>query len=260
MTSIPSAFLSSAEGCDYMGFFDWLFGDKKKDSGIEPKKTVEQDGKAIIKSEIWTEEGEEYTWTEYDDGSFMMEAGPGELWKTYFRLSTEIEKNKDIYRKIEACEASYEILPEISRLFKKDGGLPPRIMCRDSGPWLYMRLGQWNAARAAIQKCIDAKAYEDKQDEDDALKDLEEYRISAEIACSFISRNPGFLQSKLYKTLADTNANSDYLKEFTRASMLIRKEKQGRTYKLFINESVLQESDVMLSLSSHFHGGELHGL
>ena len=110
-----------------------------------------------------------------------------------------------------------------------------------------MRLGKWNAARAAIQKCIEAKAYQTKSDGEDALKDLDDYRTSAEIACSFIFRNPGVLQSKIYKALANTEADSDCLKEFTRASMLIRKEQQGRTNKLFINESILQDSDVILS-------------
>ncbi len=245
-----------------MGFFSWLFGDKKRDekevrgeqiainSQSEPADrddNEKEEEKVVTNVETWTEDGEKYTWTEYDDGSFMMESGIGEPWETFFRLSTEIEKNKDIYKKIAACEASYEILPEIVRLFKKDGGLPPSILCRDSGPWLYMRLGKWEAARAAIQKCIDANAYEYKSDGKGALLDLKDYRVSAEIACSFLSQNPGFLQSKLYKALADTKADSDYLKDFTRYSMLIRKEPQGRTYKLFLNDSVLQESDIKIS-------------
>lgn len=244
-----------------MGFFSWLFGDNKKDDkaqheekiAVSPQTGIEdiddkikEEEKVVTNTETWTEDGEKYTWKEYDDGSFMLEAGPGEPWETYFRLADEIDKNKDIYRKIDACEASYEILPEVVRLFKKDGGLPPAIMCRDSGPWLYMRLGKWNAARAAIQKCIDAKAYEYKSDGKDAILDLEDYRVAAEIACSFLSQNPGFLQSKLYKALADTKADSNYLKDFTRYSMLIRKEPQGKTYKLFLNDSVLQESDITI--------------
>ena len=215
-----------------MGLLDWLFNKK------------EQNEKSITHSESELVDGEKIVWTEYNDGTWAMESGPGEPWETYFQLSERIQNEKDIFAKLDACEKSYQILPDIAKLFRQDGGLPPSILCRDMGPILYMRLGKWFAAHSAIQKCIEAKAYRYKKDEKAVLKYLAEYQLSVEIAVSFLLENPGFLQSKIYKALSDTKANLDCLKDFTRSSLLIRKEPAGKSNKLFLEETVLENSDI----------------
>lgn len=245
-----------------MGVFSWLFGGKNQEkkkcvvnrvqSNSQNEDTDCRDNekekeKVVTGLKTWRMHGFEYTSTEFDDGSFIIKSKSGELWDTFDKLSMEIENNKDILQQIAACEASYGILSEMVRLYQNGGGLPPRIICRDMGPRLYMRLGKWDAARSAIQKCIDAKAYEYESDGRLAMKGLQDYRFAAEIACSFLSQNPGFLQDELYKALEETLADSENLEEFIRSSMLIRKEPQGETFKLFLNDPVLQESDIILS-------------
>ena len=56
-----------------MGLLDWLFG---KGNARE---------KFVARSDTETIDGEKYTWTKYNDGTWMMKSGPGEPWETYFR-------------------------------------------------------------------------------------------------------------------------------------------------------------------------------
>ena len=161
----------------------------------------------------------------------MVTGEMGEPFATYFRLSDEIKNSRDINAKLAACEESFKILPEFVRLWMKDSKkLPDSIMCRDVAPVLYARLGRWVEARAAINKCRFAGAYEDGGK--GALAHLERYRAAAERALEFLKNNPGYKQKDLYKALPDVDR--DCLKEFTRSSLLIRKVKVGSTNELYL--------------------------
>lgn len=161
--------------------------------------------------------------------------GIGEPFETYYNLSEEIRTSKDINAKLAVCEEQYKILPEFVRATLKDfGKLPNTIPCRDMGVEWYLRLGQWAKARAAIEKCIQAGAYDDGGQY--ALDYFTRYKTTAELALNFIEKNAGFLQKNLYKALPD--ADKDCLKSFARSSLLIRKEKTGNTNKLFLNKDL----------------------
>lgn len=198
-----------------MGIFDWLFGRS------QPQE---------ISREVEYHNGEKLTVVTYDDGSALAEMVPDEPFTTFYKLSEDIRTSRDISAKLAACESSYKILPEFVRLTLADWGkLPDSIRCRDEGAKLYMRLGDWSAARSAIDKCIAAGAYPDGGAE--ALNHLARYEQAARLALAFIDKNPGFPQNKIYKALPA--ADQDCLKEFVRSSLLIRKEKFGRTNKLY---------------------------
>lgn len=172
----------------------------------------------------------------YPDGSFYAESEVGEPFKTYFRLSEIIDKSKDIEERLAACEASYKILPQFVREWLKDcDRLPDTILCRDVGVDLYLRLGRWNEAAVAIAKCNVAGVYDD--DGQAAIEHFQKYKLTAELALEFLSVNPGYLQRDIYKALAATPADKDCLKEFTRSTLLIRKEKSGNTNKLYVEEA-----------------------
>ena len=176
------------------------------------------------------EDGVEWTTIYYDDGSVYGEGEIGEPFKTYFRLSEIILRGKDIQERLSACEATYDILPAFVREYLKDSPkLPDTIACRDIGVELYLRLGEWDKARSAINKIAAAGAYGDNGLA--AFKYFQNYKQTAELALNFLRQNPGFPQNKIYKALI--GADKDCLKSFTRSSMMIRKVKAGSTNKLY---------------------------
>ena len=152
---------------------------------------------------------------------------------SFFELSNIIETEKDIQKKLDACEKSYALLPQfVSDCVKMDDELPPFINCRDVGPILYMWIGNWSSAQLSIEKCITANAY---YPEDGAaeLRYLNTYRKVALTAISYIRENPGCLQRNIYKALGFENEDRDALKDFLKHSQQITKEKSGNTYKLY---------------------------
>ena len=195
---------------------------------------MEQENKCgrEVDSTVSDVDGVKTTITLYDDGAFLVEQELGEPFATYFRLSEEIKSERDIEKKLAACEASFEILPAFVRESLKDSPkLPDTILCRDEAPKLYLRLGRWAQAEAAIKKCRQAGAYDDGGRS--ALEHLKRYRSAAESALAFLESHAGFLQKDLYKALPDVDR--DCLKEFARSSQLIRKVKSGSTNKLYLS-------------------------
>lgn len=210
-----------------MSLWGWFFGNKK-----EPKIiNVEHDRKDNSTTKI------------YSDGSFIFEQGLPPIEDKYFKLSDIIVNTRlPIDKRLCACEASYEILPEIIRIFNSEGSIPPCIACRDYGIDLYFRLGKWSAAATAIQKCSAAGAFEDTSTAKDIASELAEYKKAAEDAVSWILAHPGFRQNKIYDALP--NVNRDALKRFTRSSRLLVKKKTGNTNALYIDENALLQSDI----------------
>lgn len=210
-----------------MSLLGWIFGNKKKPKLIKAEHNREDNSTTKI----------------YSDGSFIFEQGLPPIEDKYFKLSETIVNTRlPIDERICACEASYEILPEIIRIFKSEGSIPPCIACRDYGIDLYFRLGKWSAAAAAIQKCSAAGAFEDATIAKEIISELAEYKKAAEAAVSWILVHPGFQQNKIYDALP--KVSRDALKRFTRSSRLLVKKKVGNTNALYIDENALLKSDI----------------
>lgn len=162
-----------------------------------------------------------------------------QILDTFFMLSTQIESGKEILPKLEACEKSYKILKPVITCFTKDpDGLPPVIACRDQGPYLYIKLGDWDNAEKAIKTCIEANAYESPNDGIYELDTLETYKKVGEAAIDFIKKNPGFLQKNIYIALQQ-QIGEDYipaLKNFMRQTYIFHKEPHAGSNKLFYIE------------------------
>ena len=224
--------LAAVGGLVYMVFRS----DKQPANIPEENFTYEETEPEPVKvSAFIDEDGNKWRTATLADGSWYAECGVGEPFETYYNLCEEIRTSKDIRAKLAACEEQYKILPEFVRDYLKDSDrLPDTIPCRDMGVEWYLRLGQWAKARAAIEKCIQAGAYDDGGQY--ALDYFTRYKTTAELALNFIEKNAGFLQKNLYKALPD--ADKDCLKSFARSSLLIRKEKTGNTNKLFLNKDL----------------------
>lgn len=174
------------------------------------------------------------TTTVYSDGSFHVSEALSNDAEKQISFENEILYSKDIYKRISACEESYKQLPQfVTNYLKMDGELPPYIPCRDVGPELYMRLGEWEKAERAIKLCIEANAYYPENGEQE-LSDFKSYRKIATEAILYISENPGCLQRNMYKALPYEGEDKEQLKHFLRHSLQIEKVKYNSTNKLYI--------------------------
>ena len=153
----------------------------------------------------------------------------------YFELSERIRASRDIYDKLTACEESFKVLKKfVETELAEYEELPPKILCRDVAPKLYMQLGEFEKARRAIKICAEAGTYDD--DGAAEFDYLTRYETTARTAIEFLREHKGILQRDVYKAFAGTAIDKACLKEFLRASRLIRKEKSGTTNKLFLAE------------------------
>ncbi len=126
-----------------------------------------------------------------------------------------------------------------------DGELPPYVPCRDSLPELYMRFGKWEKAEQVIRLCMSCGAYgytDEKtgrwvsESGDAYLSTVRIRRLAADAALSFLSANPGTVQSKMYKIPALSQIDHDALVWFCRNSHQVRKEKDGKSNRLYVAE------------------------
>lgn len=176
-----------------------------------------------------------YTATISEQGTYSCQFRRDDFINNFYELSALIDSSKDIHTKLDACEKSYPLLKEFCRfcIENDDDGLPPIINCRDVGPELYMRLGRWDDVERVLQICSDANAYY-PDDDYKIWSDFYDYKRVAILAVSYIQRNPGCLQSKMYDALNVTDDDRENLKHFLRCSLQIKKEKSGSTNKLYI--------------------------
>ena len=157
--------------------------------------------------------------------------------------------------KMHQLEAQLKGFPSFVRAsFANDGDLPPVVPCRDMLPELYMRFGRWGDAENVIMLCISCGAYGHTEDKgsrdhngkwvsesgDEQLALLNQRREAASAALSYLADNPGSLQSKIYKVPALSGVDHDALVWFCRSSHQIRKEKDGKTNRLYIAGEVCQ--------------------
>lgn len=169
----------------------------------------------------------------YSDNSsfaFCTLAGPmGE----YYSLLEKMRNEKNIYRKLELCGHSYQVLPSVIKEFRKEGFIPPSIPCRDEGPKLYIRTGQWEKAEEAVRICMKAKAYY-PDDGKEVLKNIQQFCQVGRRIISYISSHPGCLQKDIYKATNISPEEKDQAKYFCKYSLQIRKEPYKNTNKLYV--------------------------
>ena len=162
-----------------------------------------------------------------------------QILDTFYKLSERITRGKEVLPKIEACENSYRILKPVIKIFSEDpAGLPPLISCRDYGPHLYQKLGNWEDAERAIWICMDAGAYESPDDGENAIEYLMIYKKVAETAMNFIRENPAFLQKNIYTALRQQigDENIPVLKDFMRETYVFHKQPRNGTNELYLIE------------------------
>ncbi len=208
---------------------------KQKAETDQPQKTTAKQKLSPIERENIPKEikfdfSETEGWETWDNKHIL---------ETYYNLSDRIQSGKEVLPKIEACEKSYKILKPVISYFRKDtDGLPPVINCRDRGPSLYMRLGDWDNAEKAIKVCINTEAYNNAKDGMAALDYLETYKKAAQAAINFIIKNPGFLQKNIYIALTQEigEENIPILKDFMRETYVFHKEPEKGSNRLYYIE------------------------
>lgn len=200
---------------------------------LKEKLGIHNEEKNIIYHSSEQHKGVLITTKIYNDGSFKVFSELGEIYKEFYNLSEEIINEKDTYKKLMLCEKSYLILADFVKMeLENDSDLPPCINCRDIGPDLYMREGEWDKAEEAIKKCISANAYYPK-DGTEELKTLYKFHKISDNVLELLNKKPGFMQKDVYKELNVTEEDKIYYKYFLRCSHQIRKEKYKSTNKLY---------------------------
>ena len=142
----------------------------------------------------------------------------------------------------------------VSSCMERDGELPPFVPVRDTLPELYMRYGMWEKAEGVIHLCTmnSDYGYNEYRNEHDhtghwvskpeqgeeALKSMHLRRTAAESTLTYLSNNPGTLQSKIYRVPILASVDHDSLVWFCKNSHQIRKEKDGKSNRLFIASEV----------------------
>lgn len=151
----------------------------------------------------------------------------------FYDISQRIEEAKSVDEKIRWCEEGLKLLPSfVSASIKEDGDLPPIIFCRDTAPWLYMKQGRWDDAERVIKYCISCRAYFPENGKEE-LQFFEMFRDAACIASAYIENHQGTLQKDIYKSLSKI-VSSDEMKSVMRNYELIRKEKEGKSNRLYV--------------------------
>ena len=169
-----------------------------------------------------------------EEGSVIASSLPSPETDSFYALSERIAALKEPEEILAACEKSYELLPGfVSACLKEDGDLPPLIRCRDVGPWLYMKLGRWDEAEAALSRCAAANAFYPADGSEERDFFLRFKRVAC-AALDYIRDNPGCLQKNVYKALPFEGEDREALKSFLRNSLQIRKEKAGKTNALYL--------------------------
>jgi hypothetical protein len=161
-----------------------------------------------------------------DDAQEAADFAASQLFSDFTDLSAIIDSDQPVAERLAACEKCYPLLPDITEGFLDHyGALPPSIACRDWGPELYMRLGQWDEAAAAIEKCRDGNAYHPDNGEY-AQVYLDQYKKTAEWALAIISSTPGMTAAAL-RDQAGAGVEAEKLDHFLNLSLQIERCPDG---------------------------------
>lgn len=153
----------------------------------------------------------------------------------FYEISQKIEGSRSDQDRIKWCEDGLALLrPFVAACLERDGWLPPVIHCRDTAPWLYMKYGGWADAERVIRFCMTCHAYYPDTGEE-VLQWLFSFRDAAEAVCAYVKAHPGVLQKDIYKHL-DGVAERGSLRSVLRSYKGLRKEKHGKTNRLYLKE------------------------
>ena len=186
--------------------------------------------------------------------------GVGDFSVDYHEESPLYDFVSDSVRAVEAS-GDVEKLRQLEKLlpgltsfvkssFESDGELPPYVPCRDTLPELYMRFGEWEKAEGVVGLCVSCGAYGHieyrnnrghkghwvPESGEDVLSAGRLCHAAADAALLYLSENPGTIQSKIYKIPALSGVDHDSLVWFCRYSHQVRKEKDGKSNRLYIAE------------------------
>lgn len=157
------------------------------------------------------------------------------LYRKYHSYVEEYTLPGSIQKKLRYCEKALKLLPDIILADLEQEGEIVSIpdVCYVM-PELYLRIGEWEQAKATIKYCIECNAYySDPMLGNDSLSRVDLFRETALIAIDFIKNNPGYLQKNMYRAL-DGKVDYDCLKHFLRCSEQIKKIKNGATNELYL--------------------------
>lgn len=163
---------------------------------------------------------------------FFKPKPPKRGYWTLIRLIQEAHGDEE---RLALCEEALPLLPGfVSDYLKTDNELPPVVPPRDMLPEMYMRFGEWGKARETVDFCLSVGAYQHGE-HSEIKKDIFNRQAATEGLLKFLRENPGFLQKDIYKTPVLAALDHDALVWACRSFHLIRKEKSGKTNKLYIN-------------------------
>lgn len=166
----------------------------------------------------------------YNPSDFVL---PDPCTKEFCDISSKIDAEKDIYKRIELCEIGLKLLKEFLSPYVSTGWEPPEVLpCAYGLIFDYQSLGDWDNAERVITACIDAGAYSQKDGEEES-KWNECVKDAAQALIAFLIDNPGALQRNVYRKLCPP-CDREALKWVLAKSLQIRKEKFDKTYKLFV--------------------------
>ena len=149
-----------------------------------------------------------------------------------------IESEKDYTRRISLCEEGLSMLAEFLKPYISAGWKIPEVLpCFHWAMHDYMATGHWDDAERVIHIAADAGIYSSKSEEKDNLLYLQKVCEVSNDAIKYLTENPGTLQRNIYRKLCPP-CDRGALKWFLTESMQIRKEKDAKTNKLFVADTI----------------------
>ncbi|MCQ4925314.1 hypothetical protein NE686_19575 [Tissierella carlieri] len=160
---------------------------------------------------------------------------------TYFNLQENMRNmsktncsDKEIKLYFDSGEKILSILDKVVKQFIKEWGeTPPTMYCRDELPDMYMRYGQWDKARKAIDRCHEVKILNqsERYNQQNWINNCE---VAVKEVISHLKEYPGTLQKDMYTRLH--YIDKDAMKWTLRFYRNIEKVKYKNTNKLFLPE------------------------
>lgn len=143
--------------------------------------------------------------------------------------------------KLALCEKAIPLLSDyVLAGLEQDGDLFQVPYVCDLMIEMYLRIGKCEKAKEYALFFHSVNAYIFEPDEyADVLSYINTYQHTSQIALDFIANNPGFLQKNMYKAL-EGRTDHDCLMHFLRCSEQIKKEKNGNTYELYVDEGFIK--------------------
>lgn len=159
----------------------------------------------------------------------------------YFKLQENMRSisktncsDEEIKLYFDSGEKILSILDKVVKQFIEEWGeTPPTMYCRDELPDMYMRYGEWDKARRAIDRCYEVKILDQSQKYSQHTW-INNCEIAVKEVVNHLKKYPGSLQKDMYSRLHYVDKES--LKWVLRFYKHIVKIKYKNTNKLFLPE------------------------